>query len=45
VVARLLFLALKMSCALTIQAAIQCHEVTDDDDFKTVVAQDGGWRS
>jgi hypothetical protein len=45
VAARLLFLALTMSCVSTIQAAIQCHEVTDDGDFKIVVAQAGGWRS
>jgi hypothetical protein len=45
VAARLLFLALTMSCASTIQAAVQCHKVTDDGDFKTVVAQASGWRS
>jgi hypothetical protein len=45
VAARMLFLALTMSCASTIQAAVQCHKVTDDGDFKSVVAQAGGWKS
>jgi hypothetical protein len=45
VVARLLYLVSKMSCTSVVQAACQCHEATDEDDFKILVAHVGGWRS
>jgi hypothetical protein len=40
----LLFLVPTVSCISAAQAAGQFHEVTDDGDFKIVVAHAGGWR-
>jgi hypothetical protein len=34
-----------MSCVFALQAACQCHEATDDGDYKIVVVHAGGWYS
>jgi hypothetical protein len=45
VATRLLFLDPTMLCVSALQAAGQCHEATDDGDYKIVVAHVGRWRS
>jgi hypothetical protein len=44
-VVRLLFLDPTMSCVSALQAAGQCHEATDDGDYKIMVVHAGGWQS